>query len=71
MKTITRQEALQRGLKRYFTGRACSHGHVAERLVSGFVCSECLRLRNQRARARAKTEKPRLQTPANPTPPGP
>ena len=30
------------GLKRYFTGKACPKGHVAERFVSGWTCSECV-----------------------------
>jgi hypothetical protein len=42
MKIITRSEARALGLKRYFTGKPCKHGHVAERNVSG-NCTECLR----------------------------
>lgn len=38
----TRAEALALGLPRYFTGKPCKHGHVAERLAAG-ACSECLR----------------------------
>jgi len=41
MKIITRKEARARGLKRYFTGKLCKHGHVAERLVSVRNCLEC------------------------------
>jgi len=37
---ITRKEARAKGLKRYFTGKPCKHGHVAERFVSG-PCVEC------------------------------
>jgi 5-methylcytosine-specific restriction endonuclease McrA len=29
------------GLKRYFTGKPCKHGHIAERLVSCGLCVEC------------------------------
>lgn len=29
------------GLKRYFTGKACPNGHVAERIVSTRACSAC------------------------------
>jgi len=39
----TRAEALERGLTRYFTGKACKHGHVSERFASGASCVECLR----------------------------
>lgn len=41
----TRAEALALGLSRYFTGKPCKHGHVAERSVSSRSCVECLRLR--------------------------
>lgn len=34
-------EARAAGLKRYFTGKACKRGHVAERYVSGKKCIEC------------------------------
>jgi hypothetical protein len=37
---ITRAEAIQRGLKRYFTGKPCKHGHIAERLLTR-TCVEC------------------------------
>jgi hypothetical protein len=30
---ISRQEALAQGVKRYFTGKPCCRGHVAERLA--------------------------------------
>lgn len=42
---IQRKEAKERGLSRYFTGRACKQGHVAERAVSHKGCLECRRLR--------------------------
>lgn len=41
MKTISRSEAKSRGLKRYFTGKACHRGHVAERFVSVYSCVIC------------------------------
>lgn len=41
METIAREEAKALGLKRYFNGRSCKHGHIAERLVSNMVCCEC------------------------------
>jgi 5-methylcytosine-specific restriction endonuclease McrA len=40
---ITRQEALARGLKRYFTGKPCRRSHIAERLTNGSACTECRR----------------------------
>jgi 5-methylcytosine-specific restriction endonuclease McrA len=39
---ISRAEAKAAGLKRYFTGVACKHGHVAERFVSTRQCADCL-----------------------------
>lgn len=39
----TRKEAMAVGSKHYFTGEACSRGHIAARLVSGRQCVECSR----------------------------
>jgi hypothetical protein len=39
---ISKQEAKEQGLKRYFTGKPCSKGHISERLVSTSQCTECL-----------------------------
>jgi hypothetical protein len=41
--TVTRQEAIERGLVRYFTGEECKHGHVAERYTMSGGCVECVR----------------------------
>lgn len=42
---ISRQEALARGLKRYFDGSSCKRGHTAERYTHGAgACVECSRL---------------------------
>ena len=38
---ISRQEAREKGLTHYFTGKACRNGHASERLVSGGRCVEC------------------------------
>ena len=38
---IGRDEASALGLKRFFTGEPCKHGHVAERIVSSHRCTEC------------------------------
>lgn len=35
------QEAERRGLKRYFTGKVCRNGHVAERYISTWRCIVC------------------------------
>lgn len=42
MLIISREEAARRGLKRFFTGEPCRHGHVAERWVGcRGRCVEC------------------------------
>ena len=41
MEIVSRKEAIERGLKRYFTGKPCKNGHVAERFVSNGRCVEC------------------------------
>jgi 5-methylcytosine-specific restriction endonuclease McrA len=38
---ISRSEARAQGLKRYFTGKPCHKGHVAERYVSNLECVVC------------------------------
>lgn len=42
MQIISCKEAKAKGLKRYFTGKPCKRGHVAERHVTGgcIVCSQ-------------------------------
>ena len=54
MKKISRETAVRRGLKRYFTGVPCIHGHICERLVNkrGSQCVECSRLSQLRHKAR-------------------
>lgn len=40
-KIVSRAEAIAQGLKRYFTGKPCKHGHIAQRLLPSGVCNEC------------------------------
>jgi 5-methylcytosine-specific restriction endonuclease McrA len=40
---ISRAEAKAQGLLRYFTGKPCERGHVAERIISSYKCLECAR----------------------------
>jgi hypothetical protein len=40
----SRKQALALGLKHYFTGEPCKHGHIAKRYVSSAECSECSRI---------------------------
>lgn len=39
---ISRSDAVAQGLTRYFTGKPCSSGHIAERQVSNYGCLVCL-----------------------------
>lgn len=41
MNIIGRVEAKAQGLKRYFTGKECKRGHIAERYVSNCACADC------------------------------
>ena len=40
---VTRDEAKAAGVKRYFSARPCSKGHIAERYVSTNQCLPCLK----------------------------
>lgn len=55
----TRAAARAAGLKKYFTGVPCKHGHVAERWVSKRTCVKCTRI-NGRITDKKRTEKKRL-----------
>lgn len=57
---ITRKDATAQGLGRYFTGRPCRHGHVAERLVCNATCIVCSYAVNARVSARRYAECPEL-----------
>lgn len=39
----TCKQAVAAGLVRYFTGKPCPHGHIAERYVAGRGCVACLK----------------------------
>ena len=41
MEIITREEAQEKGLVRYFTGKPCKHGHIAERYTKSLICCPC------------------------------
>ena len=41
MEIITRAEAKEKGLKRYFTGKPCKYGHICEKLTSCYKCVQC------------------------------
>jgi len=56
MTIIARQQALERGLTHYFTGKPCKRGHVALRITSHRRCIECNR-EDDRARSVKHKEK--------------
>lgn len=39
---ISRKHAKAQGLKRYFTGKSCAHGHTAERQITNGCCVLCV-----------------------------
>lgn len=51
MNIISKKEAVSLGLKRYYTGVPCKHGHIAERKVNNSDCLECKRIRSIKARS--------------------
>ena len=68
MDLISRKDAKEQGLSRYFTGEPCKQGHIAERYVSSYLCVVCKKqscgkwkeknreeyLENERKRARQR-----------------
>jgi hypothetical protein len=44
-KLVSKKEAREYGLKRYFTGKACKFGHIAERTTPSGACVECSRMK--------------------------
>ena len=43
MDIISKKEAKVLGLKRYYTGESCLHGHVVERFISNRRCVQCVK----------------------------
>lgn len=54
MKVISRKEAKEKGLNRYFTGRLCKHGHLSVRSMSSKMCLECHKHRQRKYRKEHK-----------------
>ena len=44
---ISRKDAMEQGLKRYYTGKPCKHGHVSERFVLQNRCVDCKTIHNE------------------------
>lgn len=52
MQIVTKNEAVRRGLKKYFTGEPCSRGHIAERYFRNGACLECMKENLAKSRGR-------------------
>jgi hypothetical protein len=53
---ISKEDAKEKGLKRFFTGLICQNGHLEERFVSTHQCMQCAR---DKSKTYAKTDKAR------------
>jgi hypothetical protein len=60
MDLITRKEAKQQGLYRYFNGKPCRKGHLAQKYVSNMACVECRNIKNKSLENR-KTSKEKYE----------
>lgn len=47
MQTTSKQEAIAKNIKHYFTGEPCLYGHISIRLVSSGGCVECSKISQQ------------------------
>lgn len=67
---IPRKQAKAAGIKRYFNGKPCKNGHIAERLVSSCECVLCgnnrikIYFATPNGRASKKTAKAKYQASA-------
>jgi hypothetical protein len=51
---LTRSQARTRGLARYFTGKPCARGHIAERMTCSANCVRCKKITQARYQATPK-----------------
>jgi hypothetical protein len=65
---VSRKEAVEKGLKNYFTGKQCKYGHVSQRQTCSGQCNKCKVLRTQRWRAKPESEKFKNSKTAKPLP---
>ena len=49
---MKRREAIQSGIETYNTGRACKHGHLADRKTLTGACLACTKINNKVNNAR-------------------
>jgi hypothetical protein len=59
MNIISRKEAIQKGLQKYYTGKPCKNGHYSERYTLGSECQACIKehVYSQRSEIKAIREK--------------
>lgn len=50
MKVLTRNDAIQQGFIRYYTGKPCVHGHIAQRNTITGACLQCMGNYNRKRR---------------------
>ena len=53
-KITTRAEAIMNREQKYFTGKPCIHGHVAERVTLSSSCVTCMSVANYKHRAKVR-----------------
>jgi len=59
---VTRNEAIALGLKWFFNGTPCVHGHVSKRRTKDYSCLRCFRLKeNERKKENRLQQKKKLQ----------
>ncbi|MBT6327143.1 MAG: hypothetical protein HOJ28_01085 [Candidatus Thioglobus sp.] len=54
---ISRQEAIKRGLNKYYTGEPCINDHYAERYVQSHTCVKCKQMQKKKQREDQKQER--------------
>lgn len=54
MKIISRKEAKSLGLKYYFTGKPCKHGHISQKQTNKGYCCACARNQSKKYAAKNK-----------------
>lgn len=47
---VSKEQAVEGGLRYFDTGRPCTHGHLSERRVSDGKCRECARIKTRKRR---------------------
>jgi hypothetical protein len=62
MKIISRKDALQLKLNRYFTGKECKNKHISERMTSTGRCIECHKIYGKRFRTKLSNKTIKLNS---------